>query len=158
MKKKKYFIRSMIVILLLLSIYIINYNSINKKISRDLGVHIPSSLKIEYKDSHGGFLGDGMTLAKANLNDKQIKQLLDKSETKWTKEPMPLEIRQIVSVRYNEKLNDKGDYKEISDINNKYWVFKNRTPQGRLSHITRNYSVAIIDIDTNIFYYVKFDS
>ena len=155
MKKKKYFIRAIVSLLLLLSIYVLNYNSINKKISRDLGVHIPNSVKIKYEDSHGGFLGDGMTSAEANLNKKQIDKIVDKSEGKWSKTPIPSEIKKLASVKYAERgHNNLETYK----IENCYWIFKNRTPEGRFAHITRNYSVAIIDLDTNILYYISFDS
>lgn len=158
MVKKRHIIIT--IMILFLGIYIKDYNSIYKKIARDLRVHIPRSLKFEYEDTHGGFFGDGITLAEANLNSEQINNIIKKSGTSWIKTPMPSEIRAKI---YNRKLHDdKNDFSYshtgISEIENGYWIFKDRTPEGHYSDITRNYSVGIIDLNTSILYYIKFDS
>ena len=43
--------------------------SINKRISRSLGIEIPKDIKIEYEDTHGGFHGDGETVAVVEFNN-----------------------------------------------------------------------------------------
>lgn len=50
--------------------------SINREISNSLGISIPLFLKIEYEDTHGGFHGDGITLAKVQLKGKHAKKIL----------------------------------------------------------------------------------
>lgn len=148
--------------LLLVSIYVFNYNSINKKIARDLGVYIPASLNFQYEDSHGGFLGDGIILAGAKINDKEKDQIIKESDSQWKESPMPEEIRKVV---YNRKLNEREEDIDlekpaigISELGKGYWIFKDRTPEGQFEHIIRNYSVGIIDLDMDTFYYIKFDS
>ena len=42
---------------------------INKRISRSLGIEIPKDIKIEYEDTHGGFHGDGETVAVVEFNN-----------------------------------------------------------------------------------------
>lgn len=129
-----------------------------------MGIYIPSSLKFEYEDSHGGFLGDGVLLADANLNQKQINQIIDKSATNWKDSPMPKEKRELI---YNRKLADKDiqsiePSRGIEDIGNGYWIFKDRRSKESKERFpgtnTGNYSLAIINLDENILYYIKFDS
>lgn len=164
MKNKKWIIIWILLILLIFTVYIINYNSINKKISRDLGIYIPSSLEFEHEDSHGGFHGDGILLAEANLNEKQVKQIIDKSDTSWNKNPMPPETREII---YNRGLGDKDTEfiepsRGIEEIENGYWIFNDRRSEESKERfpgtVIGNYSVGIINLDSNIFYYIKFDS
>lgn len=164
MKNKIWITILIVAILLIFSIYIVNYNSINKKISRDLEIYIPGSLEFEYKDTHHWFLGDGILLAEANLSEKQINKIIDKSDTNWNKNPMALETREII---YNKRLGDKDSesiepLRGIEEIGNGYWIFKDRTSKESKERfpdvIIGNYSVGIIDLDTNVFYYIKFDS
>lgn len=149
MKSKKYII---ILILLLIGIYIINYNSMGQKISRDLEIYIPRSLKFEYKDTHGGFFGDGVLIAKADLNEKQLNQIIDKSDMNWNETPTPLGLKEFL----HEPLRG------MSEMKNGYWIFKDRIskgPKGELPKtIIGNYSLGLIDLDSNNFYYIKFDS
>ncbi len=166
MQKKKYLIISIVIMLLLISIYAINYNSINKKISRDLGTPIPSSLDIKYEDSHHWFLGDGITQAKATLNDEQIDKIVSNSDVQWSKTPIPTNIAGTI---YNKVfVDDKSNNIEPeigmseTEIENGYWIFKNRTSKDGSQSLTdtklSNYSIGIIDTDNNVFYYIKFDS
>ena len=149
MKNKKYII---ILILLLIGVYIVNYNSIGQKISGDLDIYIPRSLKFEYKDTHGGFFGDGILIAKADLNEKELNQIIDKSHMNWNEAPTPLELK--------EFLHDP--LRGISEIKNGYWIFKDRISkkpkEGIPETIIGNYSLGLIDLDSNKFYYIKFDS
>ena len=162
--KKKTIIMIVLIAILLLFIYILNYNSVENKISRDLGVDMPNVLKFKYTDSHSFFKGDGITQAKTELSDKQIKKIIDSSDDKWRKTPMPQEIKSLVYARefYTEGEESLTKDTSITSIENGYWIFKDRTskevkekfPNVRSS----NYSVGIIDLDNNIFYYVKYDS
>lgn len=154
----------MLAMFLLLGIGIINYNSINKKISRDLEINIPSSLEFEYEDTHGGFHGDGVTLAEANLQDKDISNIIDKSKTNWRKAPISLDKQLLIygSSSDGSTIIPNTDDGRIPVIENGYWVFKDRTTRETKERFpdarSGNYSVGVIDLDTNTFYYIKFDS
>ena len=51
--------------------------------------------------------------------------------------------------------------KSILEIENGYWIFKDRKSKESKERfpdaITGNYSLGVIDLDTDIFYYIKFD-
>lgn len=164
MRKKRYTIILIVAILLLLSIYIINYNSINKKISRDLEINIPSSLEFEYEDTHGGFHGDGVTLAEAKLRNKDISNIIDKSKTNWREAPISLDRQLLIYGSSSDESTTipNTDGGRIPVIENGYWVFKDRTTKETKERFpdarSGNYSVGVIDLDTNTFYYIKFDS
>ncbi|HZK33146.1 MAG TPA: hypothetical protein VFC60_01480 [Tissierellaceae bacterium] len=152
MRNKKYIIISILAILLLFSVYIYNYNSLSKKISRDLGVYMPNNLNFEYEDTHHWFLGDGITLAEADLNEKQLNQIIGKADTDWNESPIPIEIKEII---YEPS-------RSILEMENGYWIFKDRKSKESKERfpdaITGNYSLGVIDLDTDTFYYIKFDS
>lgn len=164
MKNKKYIIRGTLAMLLLLSLYIINYNSINQKIARDLEIRVPSSLEFEYEDTHGGFHGDGITLAQAELGDKDISNIINKSKTKWKQAPISVERQLLIygSSSDGSRTIPNTDDSRIPIIKNGYWIFKDRAskeykerfPDARIG----NYSLGAIDLDTKTFYYLKFDS
>lgn len=165
MKNKRYVIILILAVLLLLSIYTINYNSISKRISRDLGINIPHSLKFKYTDSHGGFLGDGILLAKANLTEKQINRIIDKSKINWNKTPISIEKQLLIYGSVSDGTTIVPDIDNddiIPEIYNGYWIFKDRTSKERKGRFPDarigNYSLGVIDSDFNIFYYLKFDS
>ena len=164
MKNKKHIFISLLAILLLLSLYIVNYNSINKKIARDLEIRLPSSLEFEYQDTHGGFHGDGITLAQAKLGDKDISNILDKSKTNWKQAPISLERQLLIYGSSSDGTTTipNTDDSTIPVIENGYWIFKDRTLKERKERFpdlpSGNYSVGLIDSHTRIFYYIKFDS
>ena len=60
-------IKNAILILLLMAIFTGCSKSINKKIAKDLEIKLSHNIEFEYEDSHGGFHGYGVTLAKARL-------------------------------------------------------------------------------------------
>lgn len=72
MKSKRY----IFIIMLALILSLIINNSINRKMSKGLGIHVPNELRFQYEDSHGGFHGDGVTLARAKLSNIDIKNIL----------------------------------------------------------------------------------
>lgn len=152
MKNKKYIIISILVILLLFGVYIFNYNSINQKISRDLGVYMPNNLNFEYEDTHHWFLGDGILLAEVDLNEDQLNQIIGRSDTDWNEFPIPIEIREMI---YEPS-------RGMSEVENGYWIFKDRASKEFKERfpdtIIGNYSLGVIDLDTDTFYYIKFDS
>lgn len=165
MKNNKGIIKILLAIFLVIVIICIYYNSINQKISRDLGVYVPNSLKFEYEDTHGGFLGDGILLAEANLNGKQINQIIDKSKTNWNKTPISLEKQLLIYGSVSDGTRTVPDIDgndRIPEIDNGYWIFKDRTSKEKKERFpdsrSGNYSVGVIDLDTNTLYYIKFDS
>lgn len=170
MKYKK---QNIILIIILLSITFFYRHStkINSSISKDLGIKVPNNLEFQYEDSHGGFHGDGVTLAKAKITQNNIQYILDKSKVKWNKMPMSKDIK--LRLYGGRKDNINYSYELAKDLNMEnietgYWLFLDRwgnekeytKGEGLLdgNRHSKNFSLGIIDSDNNIFYYIKFDS
>ena len=90
---KKFFKIACFIILLLIIAHIIylhtlyDYNFYSSLIE----IPIPIFAKMEEKDMHGGFHGDGETLAKFYFSDKQAKELTSNisNNSHWNKLPIP---------------------------------------------------------------------
>lgn len=142
--------------------------SINEKISRDLDLYIPKSLEFTYEDSHGGFHGDGETLAKVKLKEDELEDIIKKSKHKMKKSRLPKNLDKFIfGDRYYE--GNIGEKLVIPDLDVVYWIFLDRWGgQGNHynegeslfleSRFSANFSLAIIDLNTNILYYIKYDS
>lgn len=146
-----------------------NNTKINRKISKDLEIKVPISLDFQYLDTHGGFHGDGIMFAKASLNDKNIERMIGKSKQKWTKTPMSENIElELYGGKRGEIYRESNLAKDMgmAKIKEGYWIFLDRSKGNRtftngenlFPRISANYSLGIIDIIENKFYYIKFDS
>lgn len=159
-----------IILLLLVTRIVVGYSlSINRKISKDLEIKLPKKLEIEWEDSHGGFHGDGVTLAKVRLNDKDMNKLVKSIQDSWNKTPITENIKlefyggKKDNMNYGSKL---AKDLEMPEIKNGYWIFIDRHNQDReftkgenlYPRYSANYSFGLVDVDTNILYYIKFDS
>ena len=90
---KKFLKRACLIILLLIIAYIIylqtlyDYNFYSSLIE----IPIPIFAKIEEKDTHGGFHGDGETLAKFYFSDKQAQNFTSNisNNSHWNEFPIP---------------------------------------------------------------------
>ncbi len=141
--------------------------SINKEISSSLGINIPLFLKIEYEDTHGGFHGDGVTLAKVQLEGKNANNILSeiKGNDGWKDLPLSenVELEMYGGEDYESNLAKKLG---MPKIQNGYWIFidrykgENKVTDGErlFPRYSANYTVGIYDADSNILYYCKFDS
>lgn len=166
MKKKKTFIVILVFLIILTTFYIRYANRINTRISRDLEIKIPYSLEIEYTDNHGWF-GDGTTLAKAELTDKQIKIIFDSSD-KWRSIPFTENVEITLYSGKKSGMNYESYLAEdlkIPKIKRGYWMLLDRFDNKRnftdgenlKPLLSNNFSIGIIDLDSNMFYYIKDD-
>lgn len=144
---------------------------INKEISNSLGIKIPVNLKIECEDTHGGFHGDGVTLAKIQFEGKNAENILleIKGNDNWKGFPLSENVELEIyggekgSVMYESDLAKKLD---MPKIKKGYWIFidrynqKTRVTDGEelFSRYSANYTAGIYNVDSNILYYFKFDS
>ena len=166
MRKKRYVITIIALFIILTVIYIQYNNRINTKISRDLEIKIPFSLKIDYTDNHGWF-GDGTTLAKVKLTDKQINKMFE-SSGEWRSIPFTENVD--ITLYSGEKNGmNYGSYLatdlKIPKIKRGSWMLLDRFNNKRnfadgedlKPLLSNNFSIGIIDLDTKIFYYIKQD-
>lgn len=145
--------------------------SINKEISNFSGIKIPRNSQIKYEDTHGGFHGDGATLAKVEFDSNDAENILAQIKDNDNWEGLPLskniEIRMYGgkkdSVVYNSDLAERLD---MPKVDNGYWMFidrfdgENRINDDRLlfDRYAANYTIGIYDAESNTLYYCKYDS
>ena len=152
-----------LIILLLIIVYIIylytfyDYNFYSSIIETP----IPMFAKIEEKDTHGGFHGDGEALVKVYFSDKQAEKFIRKIDKNihWNKLPM----KDILQTCLNNNITDGIS---VPIIENGYWFFLDRHIKATnkynyydmFDRASSNYSIAIFDIDSNVLYIYSLDT
>jgi len=168
--KKQYILLLSFMTILLLAIGC-SSQTINERISNVVGVEIRESIEIEHKDSHGGFHGDGETVAVIKFNEtdgEKIQSDILKSK-EWVNLPLSENLSLLMyggeknSIHYSYNLAEKLDMPVVS---NGYYFFVNRH-SNRVSskddidifnQNSFNFTIAVYDIDTQTMYYLEFDS
>ena len=159
----KFFKKLCLIILLLIIVYIIylytfyDYNFYSTIIETP----IPMFAKIEEKDTHGGFHGDGEALIKVYFSYKQAEKFIRKIDKNihWNKLPM----KDILQTCIN---NNTTDEISVPIIENGYWFFLDRHSKATnkynyydmFDRASSNYSIAIFDIDSNVLYIYSLDT
>lgn len=159
----KFLKRLCLIILLLIIVYIIylytfyDYNFYSSIIETP----IPMFAKIEEKDTHGGFHGDGEALVKVYFSDKQAEKFIRKIDKNihWDKLPM----KDILQTCINNNITDEIS---VPIIENGYWFFLDRHSKATdkynyndmFDRASSNYSIAIFDIDSNVLYIYSLDT
>lgn len=159
----KFFKKLCLIILLLIIVYIIylytfyDYNFYSSIIETP----IPMFAKIEEKDTHGGFHGDGEALIKVYFSYKQAEKFIRKIDKNihWNKLPM----KDILQTCIN---NNTKDEISVPIIENGYWFFLDRHSKATnkynyydmFDRASSNYSIAIFDIDSNVLYIYSLDT
>ena len=160
---KKFLKRLCLIILLLIIVYIIylytlyDYNFYSLLIE----IPIPIFAKMEEKDTHGGFHGDGEALVKVYFSDKQAEKFIRKIDKNihWDKLPM----KDILQTCINNNITDEIS---VPIIENGYWFFLDRHSKATdkynyndmFDRASSNYSIAIFDIDSNVLYIYSLDT
>ncbi len=144
-------------------------DSTEEYIKKELGIDISFCTIKEEHDDHGGFLGDGSYFLVADCeNDKEniLSQLKD-----WKKFPLSGNLQKAV---YGEEYSDGQMYYSFSSlckgkiptINNGYYYFFDRfkeaidvySDKDFLDRFSYNFTIALYDEDTNLFYYYELDT
>lgn len=125
-------------------------------------VPIPLFVKMEEKDTHGGFHGDGEAFVKIYFSDKQSETFVKNinENNHWRKLPMP--------ERLQNRVSNVDEVEEIPVVENGYWFFVDRHTKAtnkynyneifNLDRTSLNFSVALFDIDANILYFYALDT
>lgn len=161
----KKFIILLIMTIILITVYII-FNICfgwHIELSSNIEVNIPILSKLEYKDTHGGFHGDGETFIKVSLSGKQAEKVIDeiKNNKHWKRLPMSETMNKNSKSPFNSNMsipevnNGYCFFVDMhSDVNDKY----NENEMYAEERFSKNYAVAVYDIDRNILYYYQYDS
>lgn len=165
MKKRSFVIVCIILAIFIIISYILFSIKFGKHIyiSSKTEIKIPLSAKLKNNDSHGGFHGDGESLAKIYFTSEQAKKIeLEINYNKhWRKLPMPERLQNCVSLYTEEEMS-------MPIIENGYWFYLDRHSDADNKYdeneryeekrASRNYSVAVFDSDENILYYYELDT
>ena len=160
---KKFLKTILLIIILLIITYIIylhtlyDYNFYSSLIE----THIPMFAKMEEKDTHGGFHGDGETLVKIYFSDKQAEKFISKidNNTHWNKLPINDILQTCIT---NKSIEDMS----IPFVENGYWFFIDRHSKATnkynyndmFNRASSNYSIAIFDMESNVLYIYSLDT
>lgn len=167
MRYKNQFILSISLSIIIL-LYFTHSTRINRRIAKELDIKVPFTINFEYEDSHGGFHGDGIMLAKADLKDKEISRIIKESKRQWKKIPLSKNIKLELYGGKKDNMNYQSDLARrlnMPRIEEGYWIFLDRfrgstfnNGENLFPRVSGNYSLGVIDSKENIFYYIEFDS
>lgn len=129
--------------------------------SSEIKIQLPFFTKIEKKDTHGGFHGDGETFLKVTLSPKQTKKFAKeiKESSYWKKMPIPVELQE-------KLLNPLDKDIKIPLAKKGYWFFLDRYNESvdkynymvSFSKSSLNFTIAIFNTDSNTLYIYELDT
>lgn len=158
--KNKVIILVLIVMMLILNIYSLMPQ---KNILKTIDIDNKCNIKKEI-NTHSGFNGDGDYFAKIKCNKINYKEL----SSNWKKLPLTSNISEVMKMEQCNGNDCKNVYKKYSipNVKNGYYYFldrhsksKNKYDDSNLNKRSSiNFSLAILDTDTNIIYYYELDT
>ena len=162
MKKNLYILLIIIIICILIVCSLKN----NKKNTILKEIEINSNkceLEKEF-DTHGGFLGDGSYYAQIKCSKLNYKKL----SKNWKKLPLSESLNQVTQTKWCDNKTCKNIYEKYSipDIKNGYYYFMDRHRESNNKYddtninnrASWNFTLAIINKDTNTIYYYELDT
>ncbi len=140
-----------------------------KRWSKELGVPLKDGQIVQYADSHGGFLGDGMTKAVIQFSDSEV---LEEIEKQWESVPLTENLAQMAYGAESEEFyrnpliqNEDGTpfFPKVTDG---YYWFMDRYSQSAdprddsdlLNRHSYNFTLAVYDSGSNKLYYAVVDT
>ena len=138
-------------------------------VSSQIKVDILSGEIMEINDSHGGFHGDGLSIIKIKIEDKEFEQKLIDSDV-WD-----IKLSKLIEAflygyeenncSYGPFIADENDNPLIPKVQNAYYFIKDRQENGYdlqeldlLDNPSINVTIAVYDMDTSILYYCEEDT
>ena len=154
----------------ILSIFILTgcnyFQTTEEYIKNQIDIDISFCTIEDDQDKHSGFLGDGYSIIKANCS-KDYQKLL-KQLNHWNKFPLSENLQLVMyggernGMIYAYHLAEEAN---IPLISNGYYYFLNRNSNVKekdsddlFSQYSFNFTLALYDIDTNLFYYYEYDT
>lgn len=137
------------------------YNDYRNKISKALGIDIPSGAPMKSVDTHGGFNGDGAAWVSVGFTSDKNPTEQIKNNHDW--KPLPLdEVAEVLAHDLKIQLDD-GEATLMPEVENGYYIVIDRHSEKNenddiLGRTSYNFTMAIYDTDANILYYCEFDT
>ncbi|MDD4760670.1 MAG: hypothetical protein PHU66_07665 [Bacteroidaceae bacterium] len=171
LQMKKRFMCILLLLIIICSLTGCFSQSINKRISNTIEIRLPTNLKIDYEDTHGGFHGDGETFAKIEFDTSEAENIsLQITNHKgWRNLPLSENLNLIMYGGEKNNVEYVYNFAErlgIPYIENGYWFFTDRHRESSFSEKDEdlfqrnsfNFTLALYDTDTNTLYYFEFDT
>lgn len=138
-------------------------NCSNKDIISDLNLNKDKCKILETTDTHEGFLGDGDYFARIKCS-----KIEDKILKKWNKLPLSDSLKEVTEMKHCDSKSCEDIYKRynIPNIENGYYYFEDRHSESTNTfddsdinnRPSYNFTLAILDKDTNTIYYYELDT
>lgn len=166
MKMKKRLFFGVLSAVVLLSAGCGGGSSLKREIREATGIDVRAGKEIEKEDSHGGFHGDGVSLAVLVFDDEKVENQIEKSKN-WKKLPFD---RELTALAYGVKegnlstgpyLTDEEGKAILPEIEEGYYCFIDRHTDDAGEILTRssmNFTIAVYDVQTGKMYYAKLDT
>lgn len=146
--------------------------SITEDISKTIGIDLANAEYATRIDTHGGFHGDGNTIVTMSVPSESVLEQIQ-SNPNWHSLPFTENLTAVV-YGITEDTSSIGPYITVDDtrnpavpeISNGYYFFLDRHSQSTVPHddtnvLSRpsfNLTIAIYDCDTEMLYYLEFDT
>lgn len=146
--------------------------SITDEISKTIGIDLANAEFATRIDTHGGFHGDGNTIVTMPIPSESVLEQIQ-SNSNWHSLPFTENLTAVV-YGITEGNSTIGPYITVDDtrnpavpeISNGYYFFLDRHSQSTdphddtnvLSRASFNLTIAIYDCDTEMLYYLEFDT
>ena len=151
-------------VILVLTIGNFLLNNKMKKISENIEINLDKCKIDKSSDSHGVFLSDGDYFVKITCSDINYEEL----SNNWKELPLTKSLIDATTLKKcnNKTCQDIYEEYSIPNISNGYYYFidrhndsKNKYDDSELNNRSSyNYTLALLDKDTNIIYYYELDT
>ncbi len=149
-----------IVIIIMFLLLLSGCRKINK-ISDTIEINLDNCKIVSDKDTHGGFLGDGDYFAKISCDNVDLTD-------NWKELPLSESINTILRVKQcnGDGCKDVYERYNIPNITNGYYIFIDRHDESNNKYddselnnrSSYNFTLAILDKETNTIYYYELDT
>lgn len=145
---------------------------ITDEISATIGIDLSNTEYVTRIDTHGGFHGDGNTIVTMPLSSESVLEQIQ-GNSNWHSLPFTENLTAVVYGIHTDN-SSIGPYITVDDsrnaavpeITNGYYFFLDRHSQSTdphddtnvLSRASFNLTIAIYDCDTEMLYYLEFDT
>ena len=145
--------------------------NVRGEIKAQTGLELGGETEVTYKNSHGGFLGDGATAVTVKFRDGALKEQIEKDD-RWHALPMSQNVSVALyggtattGAEWSSVVRDLSEF-EMPEIENGYWFFRDRHPESSdnyddaelFSRVSFNFVISVYDADLNVLYYFKIDT